>query len=378
MRIGVNLLPFRKQLAGAGRYAKNILENLVQLDRQNKYFLFVTENNKTNFQLRADNFIQITCPLPSSSILARILWEQFILPWQLLYYRIDILFTPSVAIPFWTPGKTVTVIHDMIPFHKSVVKYSKTRSIYIRAATINAIKKSDIIIAVSEHTKREIIEFCASPEGKILVSLEGTDTKYQKISSKSIINEGRIKYKLPDRFILFVGTLEPGKNLQGLIEAFYQLKKENRITQKLVIVGAYGWGTQRHLELINEPILKDEIIFTGYVPDEDLPLIYNAADLFVFPSFYEGFGLPPLEAMACGTAVITSKLSSLPEIVGDAGLLINPYNTKELTDAIERVIKDEGLRAEMITKGFEQAKKFSWRRASEIIYNTFNRVGEKD
>jgi len=380
MRIGVNLLPFRQQLAGAGRFTKNILENLARLDQRNKYFLFVTEPSKANFQLGVDNFTQINCPFSPTSIISRILWEQLILPWQLLYYRIDLLFTPSVAIPFWTPGKTVTVIHDMIPFHKSVAKYSRMRSNYIRAATIKAIKKSDILIAVSETTKREMIQLCDAPEDRIFVCLEGADLKYQKITSQSVINEGRLKYKLPDKFILFVGTLEPGKNLPRLFEAFYQLKKENRIAQKLVIVGAYGWGRLRHYrEVLQAPqALKDEIIFTGYVPDEDLPLIYNAADLFVFPSLYEGFGLPPLEAMACGTPVITSNLSSLPEIVGEAGILINPYNTKDLADAIERVLKDDALKKAMIAKGLAQVKKFSWRRAAEVIYNSFNQVGGKN
>lgn len=122
-------------------------------------------------------------------------------------------------------------------------------------------------------------------------------------------------------------------------------------------------------------VLKDEIIFTGYVPDEDLPLIYNAADLFVFPSLYEGFGLPPLEAMACGTPVVTSNLSSLPEIVGEAGLLINPYYTKDLAEAIERVLKDEELKGAMIARGLVQVKKFSWRRAAEVILGAFNQVG---
>lgn len=237
MRIGVNLLPFRQQLAGAGRFTKNILENLAQLDQRNQYFLFTTEPGKANFQSEAENFTQITCPFLPFSIFTRILWEQLILPWQLLYYRIDLLFTPSVAIPFWTPGKTVTVIHDMIPFHKSVVKYSRIRSNYIRSVTIKAIKKSDILIAVSETTKREMIQFCNPPEDKIFVCLEGADPKYQKITSQLAVSEGRLKYKLPDKFILFVGTLEPGKNLPRLIEAFYQLKKRKSYRSKI----SCGW-----------------------------------------------------------------------------------------------------------------------------------------
>lgn len=374
MRIGVNLLPFRKQLTGTGRFTQNILSEFAAIDKKNTYFLFLTKTSEPHFSMPAENFFKIVNGLSPNFRLIRIGWEQFLLPWQLRRHQIQILFTPSVAIPCWVPCKTVTVIHDLAPFHKSLIKYSKIRAVYVRWATMNAVKRSTAIIAVSENTKREIVRFCHIPEAKIFVSYEGVNEFYHKINSAELIMQTRIKYNLPERFILFVGTLEPGKNLFRLLQAFHQLKKNNLIPHKLVIVGAYGWG-----KIFNNKTqsLKDEIIFTGYVSEQDLQLIYNAAELFILPSLYEGFGLPPLEAMACGTPVIVSNCASLPEVVGDAGLLINPYDINEIAGAILRVLNDKNLQTELITKGFKRAKKFTWQKTASLILEVFDKVGRK-
>ncbi|MEO0093415.1 MAG: glycosyltransferase [candidate division WOR-3 bacterium] len=374
MRIGVNLLPFRQRLAGTGRFTQNILAQLAALDQKNNYFLFLTKQSEHNFTISAPNFLKIICPFSPNRRVIRIFWEQFILPWQLLYYRIDLLFTPSVAIPFLVPTKTVTVIHDMIPFHRSITKYTPLRSFYIQTMTKWAVKRSDTVIAVSENTKREIVRFCSVPQSKIFVALEGVSPQYHKIDSESELKKIRAKYNLPDRFILFVGTQEPGKNLPRLIEAFFVAKKINSIPHKLVIVGAYGWGKKLGKTLpasIANTFLSNEVFFPGYIQEEDLPLIYNQSELFVFPSLYEGFGLPVLEAMACGVPVICSNLSSLPEIAGDAAILVNPYNTSEIADAIVKVLNDNTLQAEMIRKGFAQVKKFNWQQCANAILNTF-------
>jgi glycosyltransferase involved in cell wall biosynthesis len=273
----------------------------------------------------------------------------------------------------------------MIPFQRTVTKYSKIRSVYVQIATSWAIKKSTAIIAVSQNTKQEIIKYCRVPATKVFVSLEGVNSRYRKIDSLSLLAQAREKYNLPERYILFVGTLEPGKNLTRLLEAFCQLKQKNRLPHKLVIVGAYGWGKDLKLLDAGRGSIRlrrfnfaDEIIFTGYVPEEDLPFLYNAAELFVFPSLYEGFGLPVLEAMACGTPVIASNLSSLPEIVGDAGLLINPYDINEIAAAMAKVLNDKDLQTELISKGLKRVQEFSWRKSAEVIFNTFKIVGGKN
>jgi len=373
MRIGVNLLPFREHLAGAGRFAKNVVENLAEIDGRN-FYLFVTAESWEHFRIQRENFSQVLCPFSPKDQLLRVFWEQLILPWQLLYHQIDLLFTPSVVIPLWIPCKTVTMIYDMIPFHRGVTKYPKSRAAYIRWMTRRAAKRSDVVLTVSENSKREIIQFCQVPQEKILVASAGVDEKYRPLDSDELIASCRARYNLPDQFILFVGTLEPGKNIFRLIQAFRRLKSRDCIPHRLVIVGPYGWEINRLLEAINDPELGGEIQIAGFIPEEDLPLVYNAADLFVFPSLYEGFGLPPLEAMACGTPVIASNVSALSEVVGEAGLLVDPYDVEDLASAMERVLTDQGLRAKMVQKGLERAKLFSWRRTAEVVVEAFCRA----
>ena len=376
MKIGVNLLPFRRRLAGVGRYAKNVIENLAEIDGQNLYYLFVTEESRRHFQIQRENFRQVLCPFAPKFRLLRILWEQLILPWQLLYFRIDLLFTPSVAIPLWVPCKTVTTIHDMIPFHQGIRKYPKVRAAYMRWATRRAAKRSDLVLTVSEHSRQELIQFCQLSGEKILVAPDGVDEKYSRVDSKGPLSRCRTKYKLPDRFILFVGTLEPGKNILKLVEAFRRLKSQCSIPHKLVIVGPQGWGTKAILKTIENSALKDEIRITGFIPEEDLPFVYNAADLFVFPSLYEGFGLPPLEAMACGTPVVASNVPALPEVVGEAALLVDPYDIDELVSAMERILRDRQLRERLASKGMERARGFSWKKTAEIVLGAFREVEE--
>lgn len=375
MRIAVNLLPFRRHLAGAGRYARNIVANLAEIDADNHYYLFVTRESAPHFQVEKDNFTLVSCPIwPKRAI--RILWEQLVLPWQLVYYDITLLFTPSVAIPFWLPCRGVVAIHDVIPFHRAAVKYSKVRSFYIRLATYWAARRSEVVLTGSENSRREIVSFCKVVRERIVVIPYGVEAKFRRLDSMEVIEAFRSKYGLPERFILFVGALEPGKNLVGLLEAFLRLKRQSTgIQHKLVLAGPRGWGSTRILKSIDDLELERDVIVTGFVAEEELPLLYNSADLFAFPSLFEGFGLPPLEAMACGTPVIASNTSSLPEVVGEAGVLVDPYDVEGWASAMERVLGDENLQANMIRNGLERAKLFSWKRTAQATLEIFQKVG---
>jgi glycosyltransferase involved in cell wall biosynthesis len=225
----------------------------------------------------------------------------------------------------------------------------------------------------------------------VKVIYSGVGEEYKKINYKlqitnyklldlNLVNEvGKLygvktKYNLPEKFILFLGTIEPRKNIVGLIQAYSQLKIKNYKLQnyKLVIAGGKGWRSNEIYEEWEKSEYKDDIIFLGYIDNQDKPYIYNLASVFVYPSFYEGFGFPPLEAMACGVPVITSFASSLPEIVGDAGIMIDPYNINDLAEAISKVLSDEKLRNSMIEKGLEQAKKFSWGKAAGEYLDIIN------
>lgn len=375
MRIAVNLLPFRQQLVGAGRYAKNIVANLAEIDTDDQYYLFVTRESSPHFQVAKRNFTQVVCPFwPKSPV--RILWEQFVLPWQLVYYDITLLFTPSVAIPYWLPCRAVTAIHDVIPFHQAVVKYPRVRSFYVRLVTAWSARRSEVVLTGSENSRCEIISFCKVAGEKIVVIPYGVEEKFRRLDSMEAIEAFRSKYGLPERFILFVGALEPGKNLVRLLEAFLRLRcQSTRIQHKLVLAGPWGWGSTGILRSIDDLELERDVIVTGFVAEEELPLLYNSADLFAFPSLYEGFGLPLLEAMACGTPVIASNTSSLPEVVGEAGMLVNPYDVEGWTLAMKRVLSDENLQAKMISTGMDRAKLFSWKRTAQATLAIFEKVG---
>lgn len=234
------------------------------------------------------------------------------------------------------------------------------------------LKTADRIIAVSNSTKRDLINYFNIPEEKIKVILEAADEKF-KLLNKEEINEVKQKYNLNFPFILYVGTLEARKNIPTLIKAFYKIKKKN-IEHKLVIAGKKGWKYKEIFETIDKLDLQNDVVFTGYVSDEDLPALYNAADLFVYPSIYEGFGLPPLEAMACGTPVITSNTSSLPEVVGDAGIMVDPCDVDGLTQTMCDVLTNDGLREDMIKKGLERAKMFTWEKCARETLKVYEEV----
>jgi glycosyltransferase involved in cell wall biosynthesis len=226
-----------------------------------------------------------------------------------------------------------------------------------------------MIISISHHTKYDMLKHFKIPEDKIKVIHLAANECYKPLKEDEIykINE---KYSLNHPYILYVGGLEPKKNIPTLLKAFYKLKKHD-VNHKLVITGEKRWNYKSIFETIDKLNLQKEVIFTGYIPDEDLPALYNAADLFVYPSLYEGFGLPPLEAMACGTPVITSNTSSLPEVVGDAGIMVNPYDIDELTNKMYKVLTNEGLTEELSKKGLERAKLFSWKKCAEETLNTY-------
>lgn len=378
MRIAINLLPFRQQLAGAGRYAKNIVANLAKIDGQNNYYLFVTEEGAHHFVAEKDNFTRVICRFWPAAPL-RILWEQLVFPWQLLASDITLLFTPSVVIPWWSPPRAVTAIHDVIPFHREIAKYARARSLYIRLATSWSARRSNVVLTGSENSRLEIARFCGIPDKRIIVTPYGVEAKFRPINSRQRVTVFRPTYSWPEKFILFVGTLESGKNLVTLIQAFHQIKNRNsQIEHKLVLAGQKGWGSDRIFSTISDLGVETDVLVTGFIPEAQLPLLYNAADLFVFPSFYEGFGLPPLEAMACGTPVIAADCASLPAVVGEAGLLVDPYDMGGWASAIEQTLRDEGLRAGMRDRGLARVKQFSWDRTARATLSVFRKLGNED
>jgi glycosyltransferase involved in cell wall biosynthesis len=233
------------------------------------------------------------------------------------------------------------------------------------------LRAADVIIAVSECTRRDAVRLYGIDQAKIRVVYEGVNPRFRPLDDREQLEALRHRYALPARFLLYVGTIEPRKNLPALFEAFKQIGLPG---VKLVIVGKKGWLYDETFARLQALGLEREVVFTGFVPDDDLPGLYTLAEAFVFPSLYEGFGLPVLEAMACGTPVITGNVSSLPEVMGDAGILVAPGDVGGLVTALKRVLTDSHLRAQMSAKGLAQARKFTWEKAAQETLAVYRRV----
>ncbi len=234
-----------------------------------------------------------------------------------------------------------------------------------------SIKRADFIVADSYSTKRDIVKYCGIKDEKIRVVYPGVERRFRPIGN---VEEYRVKNNLPSKMILNVGTLETRKNVITLIRAFKQLKKRGFKNYKLVVAGDKGWLYKQIFKEIKSCNMMKEILFLGCVKDEDLPMLYNCADIFIYPSLYEGFGLPPLEAMACGIPVITSNTSSLPEVIDNAGIMVDPNDVNSLCEAMYNVLKDRELWHHMSNKGLERTKLFSWKETAKKVLEIYDEV----
>ncbi|MEG6522890.1 glycosyltransferase family 4 protein [Desulfotomaculum sp. 1211_IL3151] len=286
------------------------------------------------------------------------------LPFATPDYRGHDLYHEPNYVPRAFSGKTVITIHDMS--HRLFPQYHPWKRVLKLKYYERTMRRATKIITVSQNSKNEILDILKVPEEKVAVIYEGALDIYRPLKlSEPLTGEVRELYKLPEQFILYVGTIEPRKNLARLIEAFWMYKQQRKSSGvKLVLAGGKGWLYENIFNRVRELKMEKDVHFTGYVNDEHLPLLYNMALAFVYPSIYEGFGLPPLEAMSCGTPVITSNTSSLPEVVGDAGIRVNPHQTEQLAEAIHKVLDTEAVRAELSQRALLQAAKFSWEKCA--------------
>jgi glycosyltransferase involved in cell wall biosynthesis len=383
MRIGLDIRLLGEIRTGKGNYIYHLVKNLFQLDKKNHYLLFasifknaqsVLENGRL-LAAEHDNAKVTVLKMPGK--IGSLLWKYTpFLPPQLYFEKLDI--SHFLYYPILTPsgGKLIATVHDLTPlrfpeFHifREVVKpWSDKAKSYLN--------KMNSIIVFSDNTKNDIIEILKIPEYKIKVIYLGVGERYKKIHDINSIKEILGKYAIDFPYILSVGTLEPRKNFVRLIKAFHRLMKDYALKglYKLVIVGVKGWSCEDIFKKVEELELKNDVIFTGFVPDEDLPFLMNGACLFVYPSLYEGFGLPPLEALACGVPVITSNNSSLPEVVGEAAIMIDPYDVDEIAHAMHNVLTKETQNKILVRKGLERAKKFSWSETARKTLEVYEEV----
>lgn len=385
MNIGIDVNALVFSDSGIGRYSAKLLEQLLYLDKNNHYFLYASFiRKKAERQAKIEAIINRT---KAKNVSLRIL--PLPAAWLELYSRtpfkyqniikdeLDLYFAPhfSAAAKNGFP-KTVVTIFDLVFLRFPAHRGKKLSNYYLKRTKI-AIKNAQKIIAISRATSEDLQNLLNVDQEKIKVIPLGVSEDFKKINGRREIIAHTAKYiKKNLKYILSVGTLEPRKNLNRLLLAYsllpYKLKQE----YKLLLVGPKGWNNSELEEIITDNNLKHNVIIAGFVEDADLPYIYNRASVFVYPSLYEGFGLPPLEAMSCGVAVITSNNSSLPEVVNNAAILINPLDEKEIAESIEEVLTKPKLRQELIKRGQSQAKKFSWRKTARETLKVFEEVGK--
>jgi len=278
-----------------------------------------------------------------------------LVPGATLFHAAEHLLLPLRGVP------TVLTVHDLI-FRRYPQHHKPLNRWYLNATLPLYCRRADHIIAVSEQTKRDVMAAYGVPADKISVIYEAADARFRPQPAEAVA-EVRARYRLPDRYLLFVGTIEPRKNLGRVLAAFERLHAEG-LTDALVIVGKRGWLYDDFFARLEQSPVKRAVLFPGFVPDADLPAIYAGAQALAFPSEFEGFGLPVLEAMACGAPVVCSNSSSLPEVAGDAALRVDPADTDAITAALRRVVADADLAAELARRGVAQAARFSWQRAA--------------
>ena len=343
---------------GIGTYTRNLLRYLARIDRDSEYVLLCHEPDLGIGAQLGPNFRTV---LESSANYS--LREQVHVPWVLRRERPDVFHAPHYVLPPAARCRAVVTIHDCI--HLMFPQYLPNRAAYAYARVLmwTAVRRSHRILTVSEASKRDIIHFFDVPPEKIVVVYNAIDERFRTAPSEDVVARVRERYQLAQAFVLYVGNIKPHKNLVRLIEAYDLLRARGFDDMKLLIIGDEISKLPALRRAVHRHKLHKHVRFLGYLSDDTLAVLYRLAAAFVFPSLYEGFGLPPLEAMACGTPVVTSNVSSMPEVVGDAAVLVDPYEVNSIADGMQRVLSDSDLSAELRAKGIARAKEFSWERS---------------
>lgn len=373
MRIGIDYTAAVQQGAGIGRYTRELVRALAELDQGHDYVLFAAAGGQPlvdtpwppNFQMRS---------LPLSDRALAILWHRLRLPlWvELATGAVDIFHSPDFVLPPVRRAKTLVTVHDLSFIRVPECADANLRA-YLNRVVPRSVHRADLVLADSQSTKDDLVELLGVESDRIEVVYPGVEERFRPIKDRTLLDGVRKRYNLPPRFILGLGTLQPRKNFTRLIQA-YSLLITHYPFLHLVIAGGKGWLYEEIFATVERLGLEEKVVFLGFVADQHLPALYNLADLFVFPSLYEGFGIPPLEAMACGTPVITSDASSLPEVVSEAGPMVEATSVEALTEALKRVLEDNSLRERMMAKGVEQAKKFTWEKAAAKLLSLYEAI----
>lgn len=370
MRIAIDAHSVGAKLAGNESYATNLIEALAQVDSVNEYTLYVTTREaQARFSQRWPNFrVQTTLP---HTPLIRI---PLTLAAELRKHPVDVLHVQFTAPPF-CPCPVVVSVHDL-SFEHLPQTFNRRSRTQLRLTVRHSVRRAARILTLSEHTRRDMIEtYGTSPERITAIPL-AAPSYFGRVQEEKELQRVRHIYGIEGDYILCVSSIQPRKNLPRLVRAYASLRNKRGPGKlpKLVLVGKCAWLYDETLRSIEEGKMKDSVILTGYVPQSDLPALYSGSVCFVYPSYFEGFGLPPLEAMKCGTPVIAGNRTSLPEVVGDAGILVDPFDVSAIAAAIERIVDDSDFRHQLSVRGLARSRIFDWRETARRTLNVYEQV----
>ncbi len=374
MRIAIDATSVPTRPAGAGIYAIELVRAMMERDARDGYALFArgcwfddAADGKRNWRVER---------VHAASRPARLAWEQLHLPRALDRLGIDALHSTHHTLPLaGVRCRRVVTVHD-VTFFRIPERYPPVRRLYMQTLTRLSARVADAIIVPSRAVRDDVSRALRIPEEKLHVVYEAAGPQFAPTNPESARTVAR-EYGVEAPYILSVGSLEPGKNRRRLIAAMHQLQQEG-LPHTLVIVGQRAWNYEGELELARELAMEDRVRYLGYVRQEHLPALYRAADVFAFPSLYEGFGLGVIEAMACGTPVLTSNVSATAEVAADAAALVDPLSVDAIRAGIRRLLTDSALREELSRRGLERARQFSWRRAADETHAVYKGVVRRE
>lgn len=387
MKVGFDYTAVLHERTGVGQYTVKLLDALLKIDKENSYVPYVLYS-LTNYLLHPGlrkkvqpphggnlEFVSVPVPFQMLRYLKVPGLRGMMKEYMLGGLDADIIHSNTFCVPRMRDEKkkVVVTVYDLSVLTNPEC-HKKLNILHCTNGIREAVEYADRIIAISEHTKRDIMKHFDAPEDLIAVTHLAAGPEYHEVRDKAVLSSSKARYGLPEEYILFVGSLEPRKNIKGLLKAYSVIPARMRKAYPLVIAGAKGWLNSDIPPLLSSLAIKESVIFTGYIDSADISAVYSGASLFVYPSLYEGFGLPILEAMSCGVPVVTSNTSSMPEVAGDAALLVDPLNAEELAFGIETVLGKESLRAEMRKKGLVRASSFSWERCAKETIEVYRKV----